>query len=385
MATTPLNGLKIVEFGGKGPSQFAGMVLADLGAEVVRLDRVVEPDRIPGYDHRLDFLNRGRRSLAVDVKAEAGRAIIHDLIAASDVVIDPFRPGVLERLSFAPDELLRRNPRLVIARITGWGQDGPAALRAGHDINFIAANGVLSLIGRAGEPPVPPMNLVGDFGGGGALAAIGILAAVLRSRESGRGDILDVSMLDASALLATVVHSLRAMGTWGARGTNLLDTGAPFYEIYRTADDGYLSVGAVEPAFYRNFLKGLDLADDPALADQMNRAAWPDMKERLAARIGERPLAEWEKVFDTLDACVGPVRDMDEALRDPQVAARGVYSEIGGHPQPQPTPRFSAAATSVRWPPPRPGEHTAGVLAELGLEPARIAALMAEKVVGSAD
>lgn len=365
--TGPLSALRVLELAGKGPSQFGAMVLADLGADVIRIDRRSEVSRpLASYDPRLDLLNRGRRSIALDLKDPADVAMYRRLAGTADAVIDPYRPGVADRLGLGPAALLQARPSLVYVQMTGWGSAGPSATTAGHDINFLAANGVLDLIGRADGGPVPPLNLVGDFGAGGMMCALAVLAGVTAVRDGGAGQVVDVSMLETSALLATVVHSLRAMGEWGQRGTNLLDTGAPFYDVYPTADGSYLSVGAMEGPFYSNFLRVLGLAeDDEAVAAHRDRARWDAAKKKIGERLLGRSGDEWVAAFDGIDACVELVRNLDDAVVHPQVAERGVYRSIFGVLQPSPAPRFSGTPAEVRLPPPAPGEHTEELLDEL--------------------
>ncbi len=379
----PLEGLKIVELAGTGPGPFAAMVLSDLGAEVVRVARSGgRTGGLSGYDAGLDLMNRSRSSIAVDLKNPKGPEVVLQLVERADALIEPYRPGVMERLGLGPEPCLGRNPRLVYARMTGWGQEGPYASKAGHDINYIALNGVLSLLGRAGEKPTPPFNLVGDFGGGAMFLTTGILAATLHARRTGEGQVVDVAMVDGSALLATVVHTLRAMGSgWGPRGTNLLDTGAPFYEVYETADGKYMSVGSIEPQFYRQLLEGLGLHDEveELLSQQQDRSHWPTTKERFAAIFAERTRAEWDKEFETRDACVCPVLELDEAIGHPHMRMRETYAQHFGAMQPSPAPRFSATPPSIDAPPPRAAEHSHEILTSWGIPDADN--LIAEGVV----
>lgn len=365
--TGPLAGIHVIELAGKGPSQFGAMVLADLGADIIRIDRRSEMSRpLATYDPRLDLLNRGRRSIALDLKDGEDLDTYRRLVATADAVIDPYRSGVTDRLGVGPTVLIEAQPALVYVQMTGWGAGGPSAATAGHDINFLAANGVLDLIGRSVGGPVPPLNLVGDFGAGGMMCALAVLSGVTAARSGGTGQVIDVSMLETSALLATVVHSLRAMGEWGPRGTNLLDTGAPFYDVYPTADGTFLSVGAMEGPFYLNFLQVLDLADDEdCVAAHRDRGRWEVAKKSISQRLRERAGSDWMRAFVGVDACVELVRTLDEAVDHPQVAERGVYRSIFGVVQPSPAPRFSRTAAEVRLPPPAPGEHTEEILAEL--------------------
>ncbi len=326
-------------------------------------------------------MNRGRRSVAVDLKHADGPGLVLRLVAAADGLIEGFRPGVAERLGLGPNDCLARNPRLVYGRATGWGQRGPLAEAAGHDIDYIALSGALHPIGRAGGAPVPPLNLVGDFGGGGMLLAFGLLAAVVSARDSGRGQVVDAAMVDGAASLTTMVHTMRAAGMWRSpRGTNLLDTGAHFYEVYETADGGFMGVGAIEPQFYGELLAvlGLEGEDLPA---QMDRDAWPEMKARVAAVFATRTRDEWAAAFEATDACVAPVLSMEEAPGHPHNRARGTFTEVAGVVQPAPAPRFDRTPGGVRRPPPAPGEHGDEALAEWGLGADEIAAARASGAI----
>lgn len=370
-----LDSLRIVELVGTGPGPFAAMVLSDLGADVIRIARASgRGGNLPGYDARGDLMNRGRRSLAVDLKDRRGTDLVLALAERADALIEPYRPGVMERLGLGPQECLERNPRLVYCRMTGWGQDGPYASKAGHDINYIARNGVLSLLGREGDKPTPPLNLVGDFGGGAMFLTTGLLAGVLQARETGHGQVVDVAMVDGSALLATVVHTMRALGSgWGPRGTNMLDTGAPFYDVYETRDGKYMSVGSIEPTFYRQLLEGLGLGDEAEqlLAEQHDRSRWQATKGRFASIFMTRTRSEWENVFNDLDACVCGVLDLEEAIDDAHMSSRATYVRAFGHMQPAPAPRFSATPGSIKSPPPEPSEHSREILDSWGIESAR--------------
>jgi alpha-methylacyl-CoA racemase len=362
------------------------MILADLGADVLRVDRIDRVDRTgTGIGNAwTDPLSRGRRSIALDLKTAEGIEILLQLAGQADVLVEAFRPGVAERLGFGPDTCLEANPRLVYARMTGWGQDGPLAPTAGHDIDYIAISGALSIVGRAGERPLPPVNLAGDFGGGGMLLAIGILAALLERQSSGQGQVIDAAMVDGSALLTAIFHGLRASGTWrDERGTNLIDGGAPFYDTYQTADGGYLAVGALEPAFYRELVAGLGLADaDGGLPDRGDRANWPALREQLTAVIAQRTTAEWTEVFAGTDACVAPVLSLGEATDHPHNKARGTFTEVAGLTQPAPAPRFSRTPADPPQPPPAAGGDTDAVLASLGYDQARIADLRTRAIAG---
>jgi len=354
----PLRGLRVLELGGIGPVPFAGMLLSDLGADVVQVVRPGTKDS----GSRFNVMNRGRRSVALDLTTAAGRERALALAAACDAVIEGFRPGVAERLGLGPDQVAVRNPRAVFGRMTGWGQDGPLAACAGHDITYIARSGLLHAVGRCGQPPTVPLNIGGDFGGGGALLAFGVVAACWEADRSGRGQVVDAAMTEGSSLLIAMVHGMLAAGQWtDERGVNLVDSGAPFYDVYETADGRHMAVGALEDKFYAELLAGLGLPRLPGREDEAN---WPAIRAAFAARFAERTQAEWEHVFDGTDACVAPVRSLAEAPGDPQLRARGVFAEIGGVRQPLPCPRFSRTAAAVPAPPPEPGADTDAVLAE---------------------
>ena len=369
----PLDGVRVVELAGIGPAPFAGMLLADLGADVVQVDRPGGgPDPVAA-GHRI--LRRGRRSIAVNLKDPAGAALVLRLVAASDVLIEGYRPGVAERLGLGPEACLAANPGLVYGRMTGWGQDGPLADRAGHDIDYIALAGALGLVGQAGGKPTVPLNLIGDFGGGGMLMAVGVLAALVSVRGGGAGQVVDAAMVDGTAVLLAMLLGLHGAGQWGPRGRNLLDGGAPFYDAYRCADGGYVAVGALEEQFYAALLDGLGLAGDPDLPDRADPASWPELRRRFTEVFATRTRDEWAGAFAGTDACVAPVLDPDEAAAHPHLAARGTYREVGGLLQPAPAPRFSATPTDVPPPAPATGADTDAVLAGLGLSPAEITTL----------
>jgi len=360
----PLAGLRVVELAGIGPAPFAAMALADLGADVLRVDRVGAPNAVA----RMDVLNRGRRSIAVDLKQREGAEVVLRAAATADALIEGFRPGVAERLGIGPEPCLDRNPRLVYGRMTGWGQDGPYAAEAGHDITYAAVAGALAHIGRAGQPPTPPLNLVADFGGGGMLLALGVVSAVLSAQRTGAGQVVDAAMVDGVALLmAPFFMALRSGHFTNERGTNLLDSGAPFYDSYACADGRYVAVGALEPQFFAALLAGLGI--DPAeVGDQHDRSGWPALRQRLTAAFAARPRDEWVAHFAGRDACVAPVLTTEETLADPHLRARGTVFELDGVPQPGPAPRFSATPAALDRPPPEPGEHTHEVLVELGYQ-----------------
>jgi alpha-methylacyl-CoA racemase len=365
---------------GLAPAPFACTVLADLGADVIRVDRArpgADVFMVPG-----DPLARSRRSIGVDVKSAEGVDVLLRLVDRADVFVEGFRPGVAERMGLGPEVCLARNPGLVYGRMTGWGQDGPMAPTAGHDINYIGIAGVLDGIGRPGGRPVPPVNLVGDFGGGGLLLAMGVLAALYERVTSGRGQVVDASMVDGAALLTTQLHGLHAAGMWGGgRGENLLDGGAPFYDTYEAADGRFVAVGAIEQRFWLDLLRVLDL-DAGSLPDRMNPANWPALREVLAARLATRPRDEWAKLAAGTDACLTPVLSAWEAREHPQNAARGTFVEVDGVVQPAPAPRFDRTPAAPPVGPVKPGADTAAVLAELGFEAAEIETLKESGKIG---
>jgi alpha-methylacyl-CoA racemase len=376
----PLDGVRVLEFAGMGPTPFAVMMLSDMGAEVVRVDRIGArpPGPVPNQ------LHRGRRSVAMDLKQPAAIAAILRLVERADVLVEGFRPGTMERLGLGPDACAEVNPHLVYARVTGWGQDGPYARMAGHDINYISVAGALDPVGRAGGPPVPPVNLVGDYGGGGMFAAFGVACALLEARQSGKGQVVDVAMTDGAAVLTTALHWMRAAGTWNeARGTNRLDSGAHFYDVYETADGRYVSVGSIEPRFYAELRRVLGLAG-PEWDPQDDPAAWPRLKEELAAIFAAKTRDEWCRVFAEAkaDACFAPVLTPGEAPADPHNAARGTFLTRDGVTFPAPAPRLSRTPAVAGGPPPAPGQHTAEVLRDWGFGAGAIAELRHAGAVG---
>jgi len=373
----PLAGIRVLEFAGIGPGPFCAMLLADMGADVVRIDRASSA----GGRAPVDPLLRGRRSIAVDLKQPAAIEAVLKLVAGADALVEGFRPGVMERLGLGPDVCLARNPKLVYGRMTGWGQDGPMAQAAGHDINYIALAGALEGIGRKGEPPLPPLNLVGDFGGGGMLLAFGVLAALLEQKRSGKGQVVDAAMVDGAALLMSMFWGMRHMGMWTeTRGTNLLDTGAHFYEVYECADGKYVSLGSIEPQFYAELVKlsGIDAKEYP----QLDRAQWPDMKKRLGEVFKRKTRAEWCRIMEGSDVCFAPVLAMSEAPSHPHNVARKTFIELEGVTQPAPAPRFSRTPPAVPRPPARAGEHGADVLASYGFSADEIRTLRESKAIG---
>jgi alpha-methylacyl-CoA racemase len=354
----PLAGVKVLEVAGIGPGPFAAMVLADMGAEVVRIDRTAAVD---GYDLTRDAnaaLHRGRRSIAVNLKEPKGVETILRMTRSADVLIEGFRPGVMERLGIGPDVVLSNNPAIIYGRMTGWGQDGPYAQMAGHDINYIALAGVLNHIGRAGHPPTPPLNLVGDFGGGGMMLAFGVACALFEARRSGRGQVIDTAMFEAASLLATVFYNSKL--AVGERGTNMLDSGAPFYNAYETSDGRYVAVGAVEPQFYAQLLELVGL--DPAAYPQWDRSTWPSLKIRLATAFAAKSRDQWCEVMENTDACFAPVLSFSEATTHHHAYSRGSFVEIEGRLHPGPVPRFSRTQPDTPTPPASPGQHTDEVL-----------------------
>lgn len=382
--TGPLAGIRVVELAAIGPAPFGVMLLADLGADVVRVDRVAAARGRAGAEVSMRGLSRNRRSVAIDLKHARGAEVLLRLVDDADVLVEGFRPGVAERLGIGPGPCQERNPRLVYARMTGWGQDGPLAPRAGHDLTYAAVAGALHPIGPAAQPPPPPLNFVADFGGGGTYLALGVLAALLERERSGRGQVVDAAMVDGVASLTGFFHGLLELGAWTThREANLLDGAAPFYTTYATADGGFVAVGALEPPFYAQLLERLGL--DPDDWPQHDRARWPRQRQRLAAVFAARTRAEWEQVFAGSDACVAPVLALDEAPRHPHLVARGTFVDVDASLQPAPAPRLSRTPGSVRSAPPRPGEHTAEVLAACGYAADEIGALAAAGAVATAD
>jgi alpha-methylacyl-CoA racemase len=381
----PLAGVRVLELPNIGPMQFAGMALADLGAEVLRLDRassvVAGTGTMPASPYA--SLDRNRRSAGIDLKHPEGAATLLRLCESADVLMEGFRPGVAERLGIGPDACLARNPRLVYGRMTGWGQDGPLAADPGHDINYIALAGVLAHIGPAGGPPVPPINLIGDFGGGGLLLAFGVLAALLERERSGRGQVVDAAMVDGAAMLMSVFVGLSAMGFWSdERGTNLLDGGAHFYGVYETADGGWVSIASYEPQFYAELarlLGPLGIALDPAA--QMDQNTWPGLKAQMAELFRTRTRDEWVRFFAGHEVCFAPVLTMNEAREHPHNRARGTFTEVEGAPQPAPAPRFSRTPGAVSRPPVVPGADTDTALADWGFSAGEIVALRAQGTI----
>jgi alpha-methylacyl-CoA racemase len=380
--TGPLQSLKGVELAGIGPAPFAAMVLADLGADIVRVDRLSKERTAYTVPPQMEVLNRGRRSVAVDLKDPAGRGVVVRLADKADFLIEGFRPGVAERLGLGPDRLQASNPMLVYGRMTGWGQDGPLAQTAGHDLNYLALTGILAALGRRDTPPAPPLNVVGDFGGGGLLLALGIVSALLERSVSGRGQVVDTAIVDGVSLLGSFLHGVRAAGQWtDERESNLIDGGAHMYDCYETADGRHMAVGAIEEKFYRALCDGLGLQPGEAPAPD-DRSSWAAMHDRLASIFKTRTQSEWCEVFADLDACVTPVLTMPEAQAHPHLRGRGVFVDVDGVVQPAPAPRFSRTPGAVERGPAAPGQHTDEILAEAGVSPAEITALKDGGTVG---
>jgi alpha-methylacyl-CoA racemase len=361
----PLNGIKVLEIASMGPGPFCGMLLADMGADLLRIDRLQEI--VPGTPaDRFEVMSRGRRSLMLDLKAPGSRGVVLDLVEKADVLIEGFRPGVMERLGLGPEACLSRNPRLIYGRVTGWGQNGPMAPIAGHDINYIALSGALHAIG--GEKPVPPLNLVADFGGGGAYLAFGIVSALLEAVRSGQGQVIDAAMTDGSASLMTPHYGRLASGAWiDRRGSNALDGGAPWYGVYETADGKFVAVGAIEPQFYAEFVKRIGL-DPAALPGQRDKAQWPKLQAAFAKALKQKTRDEWAIIFEGVDACLTPVLSMSEAPHHPHNLARDTFVEVEGVRQPAPAPRLSRTPGAISRPPPRLGEGGAEAMKEWGFD-----------------
>jgi alpha-methylacyl-CoA racemase len=373
----PLAGFRILEMAGIGPGPFCAMMLADMGAEVIRIDRASGRTRSIEVDARLDVTARGRQSLALDLKKPQAVQTVLRLCREADALLEGFRPGVMERLGLGPETCMGVNPRLVYGRMTGWGQTGPLAQMAGHDINYLAISGMLHLFGRAAERPSPPLNLVADMGGGGLMLAFGVLCALLERVRTGKGQVLDAAMSEGAALLATSVFAQKAMGWWQEeRGSNLLDTGAHFYEVYATQDGGHMAVGAIEPQFYELLLRGLGL-DPKTLPSQMDRSAWPAMKLRFVEIFGRRTRAEWAQVFAGTDACVSPVLTPEEAMHHPQAVARRSFQHSFGAVHPAAVPRLSRPSATPLSAPPLPGAHSVRVLRSFGFSEEEISQLRA--------
>jgi len=376
-----LDGVRVIELAGIGPGPFCGMMLADMGADVVRIDRA---GAVRGGDPANPPANvnaRGRRSIGVDLKSDEGRDLVLRMVADADVVFEGFRPGVAERLGLGPEDCMARNPAIVYGRMTGWGQDGPYAQTAGHDINYIALAGALAHIGRDDTGPVPPLNLVGDFGGGGMYLAFGIVCALLSARSTGEGQVVDAAMVDGAASLMSFFYGMLHTGFASERrGENMLDTGAHFYDVYECADGEYISIGSIEPQFYAEMIEKLGLDPDD-FADQHDRSRWTELKAKVAAVVVTRTRDEWDAVLEGSDVCYAPVLAVSEAMEHPHHVARGTFVESGGLRQPGPAPRLSGTPGSIRRPPPHEGQHTDELLDELGLGADEVAVLRASGAV----
>jgi alpha-methylacyl-CoA racemase len=378
----PLKGFRIIEMAGIGPAPFCAMMLADMGAEVIRVDRREKADlgldRAPAYE----VMNRGRKTIAVDIKKPEAVEIVKRLVGDADALIEGFRPGVMERLGLGPEELAKVNPRLVFGRMTGFGQEGPLAARAGHDINYIALAGVLSHLGRAGERPVHPLNLVGDFGGGGMYLAFGVVCAMLEAQRSGKGQVVDAAMVDGAASLMAMFHGMWSEGIWREeRGTNMLDTGAPWYDVYETKDGTYVSIGSIEGRFYADLLGRLGLTNE-ALPKQHDRAGWPVLRARFTEIFKSKTRGEWEKVFEGSDACFAPVLSISEVTHHPHNAVRSTFITRDGVQQPAPAPRFSRTRPELGEASKPAGADTRTVLAAAGYSEAEVEKLVAAGVAG---
>jgi alpha-methylacyl-CoA racemase len=375
MASGPLAGVRVVEMAGIGPGPFCAMMLADMGAEVLRIDRPGAADLGLPVEPRFSVLHRGRRSVALDLKQPAAIAAVKRLVVKADALIEGFRPGVMERLGLGPDECLTANPRLVYGRMTGWGQEGPMAPAAGHDINYIALAGVLHSIGRRGSAPVPPLNLVGDFGGGGMYLAFGVVCALLEAGRSGRGQVVDAAMVDGAASLAAAVFGLRAKGMWNdERGDNILDSGAPWYDVYETQDGKYVAIGSIEGRFYAELLRLTGLTGE-ALPPQWEKARWGELRARLTEVFKQKTRDDWCRIMEGSDVCFAPVLSMAEAPAHPHNRARGTFVEVDGVPQPGPAPRFSRTPGAIGRPPAAPGQHTEEALRDWGFSAHELADL----------
>jgi alpha-methylacyl-CoA racemase len=377
----PLAGVRVVELAGIGPAPFCCMLLADMGADVLRVDRPTPSDLGVGIPPRLDLLNRNRRSVVIDLKSPRGVQAALRLIGAADILIEGFRPRVTERMGLGPEECQRVNPRLVYGRMTGWGQDGPLSSAAGHDLNYIALSGALHLIGRKGQHPSIPLNLLGDFGGGALYLAMGVLAALIEARSSKKGQVVDAAMVDGVASLLAMSYSMKQMGAWkNERGSNILDSGAPYYDVYETKDGKYISVAAIEKRFYMQLIEMIGLKDEP-LPEQNDRDGWDTIRLRFAEVFKTKTREEWCAILEGSDACFAPVLDMDECTRHSHMAGRKTFIEFNGVLNPAPAPRFGRTVCELRLPPPIPGENSVEVLGDWGFNENEIQSLKAEGVV----
>jgi alpha-methylacyl-CoA racemase len=377
--------VRILEIAGIGPGPFAAMMLADMGAEVVRVERV-QAVRDDATGPHWDVMLRGRRNVALDLKHADGVETLLSLVERADVVIEGFRPGVMERLGVGPEVCLARNPKLVFGRMTGWGQEGPYASSAGHDINYIALAGALAHFGRAGEPPTPPLNMVGDFGGGGMLLAFGVVCALLEAQRSGKGQVIDAAMVDGSAVLMSMFWAYRNVGMFDehARGVSLLDTGAHFYDVFECADGEWVSVGSIEPQFYALLLEKTGLIGDPEFTNQMDKTQWSTLKRKLAKVFKTKTQSQWNEIMEGTDVCYAPVLRMSEAAQHPHNVARNTFIEVAGVTQPAPAPRYSRSATDLPTAPAHAGQHTRAVLGDWGVDAVRIDTLISSGAIRQA-
>ena len=377
----PLTGYRVIELAGIGPGPMCAMLLSDLGADVLRIDRMTAAGLGISMRAKFDVLNRGRRSVALDLKKPEAIEAVLKLVEKADALIEGFRPKVMERLGLGPDVCLARNPKLVYGRMTGFGQEGPMAHAAGHDINYIAMTGALHSIGRKGDRPLPPLNLVGDFGGGALYLALGVVAGILEAQKSGKGQVVDAAMVDGAASLMTAIYGIKAAGVWtNERGDNLLDTGAHFYEVYETKDGKYVSIGSIEAKFYEELLE-LSGLKGVELPHQMDRTQWPALKERMAAIFKTKTREEWCKIMEGSDVCFAPVLSMEEAPKHPHNVHRGTFVEQDGVVQPGPAPRFSRTPGKIQGPPASPGQHTEAALSDWGFSKAELEKLAAQGAI----
>jgi alpha-methylacyl-CoA racemase len=369
MTKGPLSGYRIIEIAGIGPGPFAAMMLADMGAEVIRVERAQSVKGAAPATAHWDTLLRGRKNIAIDLKNPQGVEALLQLVEKADAIIEGFRPGVMERLGIGPTECAKRNPKIVFGRMTGWGQDGPYAPLAGHDINYIALAGALAHFSRAGEAPVPPLNMVGDFGGGGMFLAFGVVCALLETQKSGKGQVIDAAMIDGSATLMSMFWAMKSIGMFNenAPGTNLLDTGAHFYDVFQCQDDKYISIGSIEPQFYALLLEKTGLTNDPAFAKQMDPSQWPTLKAKLQDVIKQKTQAQWCAIMEGTDVCFAPVLTMTQATQHPHHIARNTFINIAGVTQPAPAPRFSRTSPETPTPPAHAGQHSTQILNEWGI------------------
>ena len=374
----PLQGVKIIEVGGIGPGPFCGMMLSDMGANIVRVER---KGGLALSEPKYDVLTRNRRSVFIDLRTPQGVEALLRMIDKVDALQEGFRPGVMEKLSLGPDICLQRNPKLVYGRMTGWGQEGPMAKAAGHDINYIALSGALHTFGRKGQNPVPPLNLVGDFGGGGMFLAFGMVCALFEAQKTGQGQVVDAAMVDGSAALMAMIYGLKASGLWAdTRGVNLLDTGAHFYETYETADGKYVALGSIEPQFYELLLELAEI-DDPEFKNQLDFSKWPELKKKISQVFKKKTRDEWCQIMEGTDVCFAPVLSMEEAPEHPHIKQRHTYTEIQGVLQPSPAPRFSRTPPEIKNPPPDPGQDTEAVLVDFGFSKDEINELRDAKAI----